>query len=27
MEELLYLVFLYCDGRYVTSIQADADDD
>ena len=27
MEELLYLVLLYCDGRYVTSIQADADDD
>ena len=27
MEELLYLVFLYCDGKYVTSIQAAADDD
>ena len=27
MEELLYLVLLYCDGRYVTSIQADTDDD
>ena len=27
MEELLYLVLLYCDSRYVTSIQADADDD
>ena len=27
MEELLHLVLLYCDGRYVTSIQADADDD
>ena len=22
MEELTYLVFLYCEGRYVTSIQA-----
>tara|TARA_B100000963_G_C22543742_1_gene633434 strand:+ start:383 stop:685 length:303 start_codon:yes stop_codon:yes gene_type:complete len=22
MEELIYLVFLYCEGRYVTSIQA-----